>query len=157
MKLETKLGLCTGFLIGSMLVIAYTAHIRFVQANRISNQILTNRMPVILESRDLRSHLTRTLRALESYMLFGTDPVSSARYRDARKEHFVQAEASLARLEESASRFNSGSDAGLILSLRRDIAVLKSSEERVEQLNETQLLGRHRAGLRSPPEPDPAA
>ena len=35
MKLESKLGLSTGFLIAAMLLSAYTAHIRIAEANRL--------------------------------------------------------------------------------------------------------------------------
>ena len=38
MKLESKLGLSTGFLIAAMLLSAYTAHTRIAEANRLSER-----------------------------------------------------------------------------------------------------------------------
>jgi methyl-accepting chemotaxis protein len=111
MKLESKLGLSTGFLIAAMFLSAYTAHIRIEEANHLSDVITTNRLPLIMGSRDLRSHFTDTIRALESYMLFGIDPNSSIAYRSSRREQFEQAELSLAKLRQDSSHFDLGSDA----------------------------------------------
>ena len=97
MKLESKLGLSTGFLIAAMFLSAYTAHVRMTEANHLSDVITTNRLPLIMGSRDLRSHFTDTIRALESYMLFGIDQNSSVAYRNSRREQFEQAEISLTR------------------------------------------------------------
>ena len=100
MKLESKLGLSTGILIAAMFLSAYTAHLRMTEANDLSDVITTNRLPLIMGSRDLRSHFTETIRALESYMLFGIDPNSSTTFRTSRREQFEQTEASLAKLRQ---------------------------------------------------------
>jgi len=137
MKLESKLGLSTGFLIAAMLLSAYTAHVRIAEANRLSDVITTNRLPLIMGSRDLRSHFTDTIRALESYMLFGIDANSSAAYRGQRREQFEQAEASLAKLRQNSAHFEMDSDAARLNSLESGLAALKPLEEKVEVLNET--------------------
>ena len=137
MKLESKLGLSTGFLIAAMLLSAYIAHARIQEANRLSDIITTNRLPLIMGSRDLRSHFTDTIRALESYMLFGTDQNSSAAYRDSRSEQFSQAEASLAKLRQDSAHFDLGADASRLIALEAGLSALKPLEEKVETLNET--------------------
>jgi methyl-accepting chemotaxis protein len=137
MKLESKLGLSTGFLIAAMLLSAYIAHARIQEANRLSDIITTNRLPLIMGSRDLRSHFTDTIRALESYMLFGTDQNSSAAYRDSRREQFSQAEISLAKLRQDSAHFDLGADASRLIALEAGLAALKPLEEKVETLNET--------------------
>ena len=68
MKLESKLGLSTGFLIAAMFLSAYTAHIRIEEANHLSDVITTNRLPLIMGSRDLRSHFTYEFCRLESHV-----------------------------------------------------------------------------------------
>src|SRR3984885_8507137 len=137
MKLESKLGLSTGFLIAAMFLSAYTAHIRIEEANHLSDIITTNRLPLIMGSRDLRSHFTDTIRALESYMLFGIDPNSSIAYRNSRREQFEQAELSLAKLRQDSSHFDLGSDAARLSAIETGLAALKPLEEKVETLNES--------------------
>src|SRR5580698_2972204 len=137
MKLESKLGLSTGFLIAAMLLSAYTAHIRIAEANHLSDVITTNRLPLIMGSRDLRSHFTDTIRALESYMLFGIDPNSSIAYRNSRREQFEQAELSLAKLRQDSTHFDLGSDAARLSAIETGLAALKPLEEKVETLNES--------------------
>src|SRR5438270_4660846 len=137
MKLESKLGLSTGFLVAAMFLSAYTAHIRMAEATRLSDVITANRLPLIMGSRDLRSHFTDTMRALESYMLFGIDPSSSVAYRNARREQLEQAEASLLKLRQDSTHCDLGPDAQRLAALEEGLAALKPLEEKVETLNES--------------------
>jgi methyl-accepting chemotaxis protein len=137
MKLESKLGLSTGFLIAAMFLSAYTAHVRMAEATHLSDVITANRLPLIMGSRDLRSHFTETIRALESYMLFGIDPSSSVAYRNSRREQFEQAEASLVKLRQDSAHFDLGPDAQRLAALEEGLATLKPLEEKVEALNES--------------------
>ena len=137
MKLESKLGLSTGFLIAAMFLSAYTAHVRMAEATRLSDVITANRLPLIMGSRDLRSHFTDTIRALESYMLFGIDQNSSVAYRNARREQFEQAEISLVKLRQDSAHFDLGPDASRLAALEEGLAALKPLEEKVETLNES--------------------
>jgi methyl-accepting chemotaxis protein len=137
MKLESKLGLSTGFLIAAMFLSAYTAHLRMAEATHLSDVITSNRLPLIMGSRDLRSHFTDTIRALESYMLFGIDPSSSVAYRNSRREQFEQAEISLTKLRQDSAHFDLGPDAQRLAALEEGLAALKPLEEKVEALNES--------------------
>ncbi len=137
MKLESKLGLSTGFLIAAMFLSAYTAHVRMAEATHLSDVITANRLPLIMGSRDLRSHFTDTIRALESYMLFGIDPNSSVAYRNSRREQFEQAEISLVKLRQDSAHFDLGPDAARLAALEEGLAALKPLEEKVETLNES--------------------
>ncbi len=137
MKLESKLGLSTGLIIAAMFLSAYTAHVRMQEATRLSDVITANRLPLIMGSRDVRSHFTDTIRALESYMLFGIDPNSSATYRNSRREQFRQAEISLAKLRQDSAQFDLGPDADRLTALESGLAALKPLEEKVEALNES--------------------
>jgi methyl-accepting chemotaxis protein len=137
MKLESKLGLSTGSLIAAMFLSAYTAHVRIAEANRLSDVITSNRLPLIMGSRDLRSHFTDTIRALESYMLFGIDANSSMAYRNSRREQFEQAGISLDKLRQDSAHFDLGPDAARLAALETGLAALKPLEEKVETLNET--------------------
>jgi methyl-accepting chemotaxis protein len=137
MKLESKLGLSTGFLVAAMFLSAYTAHVRMAEATHLSDVITANRLPLIMGSRDLRSHFTDTIRALESYMLFGIDPTSSVAYRNSRREQFEQAETSLVKLRQDSAHFDLGPDAQRLAALEEGLAALKPLEEKVEALNES--------------------
>ncbi len=137
MKLESKLGLSTGFLIVAMLLSAYTAHVRIEEANRLSDIVTTSRLPIIMGSRDVDSHLTRTISALESYMLFGLDPATSASFREIRKQQLDMAEAAVAKLRQDSTHFDLGADASRLATLESGLATLKPLEEKVETLNES--------------------
>jgi methyl-accepting chemotaxis protein len=137
MKLESKLGLSTGFLIIAMLLSAYTAHVRIQEANHLSDVVTTSRLPIIMGSRDVDSHLTRTISSLESYMLFGLDPATSAAFRQARQQQFAMAEAAVAKLSRDSTHFDMAADAGRLAMLESGLAKLKPLEEKVEALNET--------------------
>ncbi len=137
MKLESKLGLSTGFLIIAMFLSAYTAHVRIEEANHLSDVVTTSRLPIIMGSRDVDSHLTRTISSLESYMLFGLDPATSASFREARKQQFAMAEAAVAKLSQDSTHFDLGADSSRLAMLESGLAKLKPLEEKVEALNET--------------------
>ena len=137
MKLETKLGLSTGFLIVAMLLSAFTAHVRIEEADHLSDVINTNRIPMIMGSNDVASHLTNTISGLESYILFGLDPATSASFRQARKMQFDLAQASLDKLHQDSMRFDLGVDASRLAAIESGMASLRPLEEKVEALNET--------------------
>ncbi len=137
MRLETKLGFSTGVLISAMILSAFTAHLRIQDANRISSKVTEQRLPTIVQLRDAQSHITRSIVALESYMLFGVNPESSASFRRERATETAQAEKSISELQASWSRLDLGDDATRLEQLRTAISRLKDLQETVETLNET--------------------
>ena len=137
MKLESKLGLATGALILAMLLSAFTATVRIQQANRLASSATTQHIPINAATRELRLQLVYSIHALESYMLFGIDPASSAAYRRARQQYLGQADESIAKLRQYAQQSDLGYDATRIRQLDADLASLKALEEKVEQLNES--------------------
>jgi methyl-accepting chemotaxis protein len=137
MQLQTKMFLQTGAIVATLVLSASLAHRYIEEATSLSNIVTENRIPVIMATRDARSHFTDTIRSLESYMLFGIDPNSSVAYRAARHDKFEQAERSLEQLREYSTRFDLGPDAPRVNSLEADLAKLKMLEEKVETLNES--------------------
>ena len=94
MKLESKLGLSTGFLIAAMLTSALTAHVHIEEASRLSTTIVTKRIPIVMDLRDIRVHLGGSIRSLESYMLFSDDQQSAALFSNERYDTWNSAELS---------------------------------------------------------------
>ncbi len=137
MKLEQKLGLATGALIFAMLLSAFTATMRIQEANRLATSATTQHIPINAATRDLRLRMVYSIHALESYMLFGVDPASSAAFRRARQEYLVQADESMTKLRQYAERSNLGYDSTRIQELASGLSTLKNLEEKVEQLNES--------------------
>jgi methyl-accepting chemotaxis protein len=137
MKLESKLGLSTGILVTAMLLSAYTATMRIQEANHLASSATTQHIPVSATTRDLRLQILYSIHALESYMLFGIDPVSSASFRHARQQNLAQADASMVKLKEYASLYSLGYDATRINDLDSGLSNLKALEDKVEQLNES--------------------
>ena len=137
MKLESKLGLSTGILVIAMLLSAYTATMRIQEANYLASTATTQHIPVNSTTRDLRLQILYSIHALESYMLFGIDPVTSANFRHARQQNLAQADASMVKLKEYASLYSLGYDATRINDLDSGLSNLKALEDKVEQLNES--------------------
>ena len=137
MKLEQKLGLATGALIFAMLLSAFTATMRIREANRLATSATTQHIPINASTRDLRLRMLYSIHALESYMLFGIDPASSATFRRARQEYLAQADEAMVKLQQYAERNNLGYDTTRIHELASGLSSLKALEEKVEQLNES--------------------
>ena len=137
MRLETKLGFSTGVLITAMILSAFTAQLRIQDATRISNKVTATRVPTIMQILDARLHTTRSISALESYMLFGVSPDASATYRRERAHQTEEGELAVAELEARKSRLDLGVDGDRLDGLRDEMARLKQLEETVEALNET--------------------
>ncbi|WP_158794178.1 methyl-accepting chemotaxis protein [Granulicella sp. L60] len=137
MQLQSKMLLITGAMIGTIVLSAGIAHRYIEQANVLSTRVTEDRIPIIMTTRDIRSHFTETIRSLESYMLFGINPATSIAYRNARREQFDQAVASLADLRKDSTRVDLGADAERINSLESNLTALKGLEEQVETLNES--------------------
>jgi methyl-accepting chemotaxis protein len=135
MKLESKLGLSTGFLIAAMFLSAYTAHVRIEEANRLSTMIVTKRITAVMDLRDIRIQITNSIRALESYILFGIDRDTASNFSNERFDTWNTAELSMAELQRDASTYDLGDDRARIDALSRDMDNLKLLETKVEQLN----------------------
>ena len=136
MKLESKLGISTGVLILAMFVSASTANLRIDQANQLSATVANGRIPIICRAREVRSAMMLSVRSLQSYILFGADPVSSQRLRQQRAEDLAAADKPIAQLLALTNRFDLGPDAPRIQEMQTGLVQLRSLEEEVERLNE---------------------
>jgi methyl-accepting chemotaxis protein len=137
MQLQSKMFLKTGAIIATIVLSAGIAHHYIDEANTLSRTVTEERIPIIMTTRDVRSHFTESIRTLESYILFGTNAATSADFRSTRHTQFEQAESSLAKLRQESAHIDLGSDASRINSLESGLSSLKSLEEQVESLNES--------------------
>ncbi len=135
MKLEAKLGLSTGLLILAMLLSAYTAHVRIREVSDLSNTIVNRRIPISMALRDVRINASNSIRALQSYMLFGVDQQSASAFSRERMDTWTSAESSMTDLLAKSQDFDLGEDRARINLIRADMDNLKNLESRVEQLN----------------------
>ena len=137
MRLETKLGFSTGVLVTAMLLNAVIANVRIAQTNELSTQIVQHRMPVMLQIRDLRRGMTRSVQALQSYMLFGVNEQSSRQFRAERQEQILSAKAVVSELEATTAGFDMGDERIGLAQIRENVSRLSDTEDEVERLNET--------------------
>jgi methyl-accepting chemotaxis protein len=137
MKLESKLSLSTGFLIAAMLLSAYTAHTRINEANRLSTMIVTKRIPAVMDLRETRNYVSTSIRALESYMLFGVDQASAESFINERNASWNSAQLTMANLISNTQTFDFGDDRSRIDAVKADMDNLKLLEAKVEELNNT--------------------
>jgi methyl-accepting chemotaxis protein len=137
MQLQTKMFLKTGAIIATIVLSAGIAHHYIDEANTLSRTVTEERIPIVMSTRDVRSHFTESIRTLESYILFGTNAASSADFRSTRRTQFEQAEASLAKLHRESAGVDLGADSSRINALESGLSTLKGLEEQVESLNES--------------------
>jgi methyl-accepting chemotaxis protein len=136
MKLESKLGISTGVLILAMFASAFTANLRINQANQLSSNVANGRIPIICRAREVRSAMMISVRSLQSYMLFGTDPASSQSLRTERADELAAADKPLAQLVQLTAHFDLGSDAPSIQEMQTGLVQLRTLEDEAERLNE---------------------
>ena len=135
MRLETKLGISSGVVILAMLSSVFVAHRRIREANSLYETVTTERLPVIALARDFRFGPMMSVRALESYMLFGLDSSSSSYFQRQRKSLLAGGDAAFSRLLDPALNL-SPQDAELIRSAQAGVAQLRALEDQAEHLNE---------------------
>ncbi|GAC1427757.1 MAG: hypothetical protein NVSMB62_25710 [Acidobacteriaceae bacterium] len=135
MKIETKLGLSTGVLILAMFVSVFVAQRRIQEVNALSDTVTGARLPIMALTRDIRLAPLLSVRALESYMLFGLDHDSSSRFRKDRRDRLAAGEASYAKLLEYSSHFSTD-DITRIREFQAGVADLRLLEDEAERLNE---------------------
>lgn len=136
MRLQTKMGLSTGGLIVAMLISAFTAQARIQQSSRLSKTVMTGRMPLITDTRDLGSHMGQSVRAIESYLLLGKgDPASE--YKARQSAQIRLAEEQLARLQSRRDDLETDESKHLLSIVADDLAQLKLLEEQAEPLVES--------------------
>ena len=137
MKLETKLGLSTGGFILAMFLSALTAHFRIQDANALSDRIVADRMPLILNVRDVRSHMTGSLRAIESDMLFGMHDGASATYRAQRAEQIAAADRSFAAIVSAEKTLDMKLDQQRLDQVGDGLAKVRLLQDRILRLSES--------------------
>jgi methyl-accepting chemotaxis protein len=137
MKLEVKLGLGTGGLIFGMLLSAFSANLRIAESNRLESRVMTIRIPFLMCVRDVRAHISRSVRALERNMLLEEHGGLEASQEAERTSQFEKAEASLAFGLEIAKQPGVEAGAKRLASLVDILARLKPLEERVQALTKS--------------------
>ena len=137
MKLESKLGISTGVLILAMLVSALFAHIRIQEANRLSDVIFSERVPIISLTRDVRLAPMMSIRSLETYLLIGADdPKAAARFRKERRDRLANGDVAHAKLMNLIQQLGPSPEAGEFQQFDTLLAQLRGLEEEAERLNE---------------------
>lgn len=135
MKIETKLGLSSGVLILAMLVSVFVAQHRIQEADALSASVTNARLPLLALTHDIRQAPMMSVRALESYMLFGLDRESSARFRKERRDRLAAGDASYAKLLEYSGNL-SPEDLARVREFQAGVGNLRLLEEEAERLNE---------------------
>jgi methyl-accepting chemotaxis protein len=137
MKLESKLGLSTGVLILAMFISALVAHLRIQEANRLSDDLSNERVPIISLTRDVRVAPLMSVRSLESYLLFGAaDPALSAQFRKERRDHLANGDVAHAKLMVLIQKLGPVPEVGEFQQFDTLLAQLRGLEEETESLNE---------------------
>jgi methyl-accepting chemotaxis protein len=137
MKLESKLGISTGALILAMFVSALVAHLRIQEANRLSDVLTNERVPIISLTRDVRLAPLMSVRSLESYLLFGADdPAAADRFRKERRDRLATGDIAHAKLLTHIQELGPGPEPAELQQFDTLLAQFRAMEEEAERLNE---------------------
>ncbi|ADW68540.1 methyl-accepting chemotaxis protein [Granulicella tundricola] len=141
MRLETKIAISSGALIFTMLLSAFAASLRLREADQVTVRFGA-RGGVILQVMSLRSHVGRTVFALESEMLNAEGAASRRaeveQYQKLRRTHWESVDRSLGRLRGEGGTVDLGGvGEGLGAAVAR-LPELRRLEEQAETLNDRQ-------------------
>ena len=134
MRLEAKLGLSSGVIVLAILLSSAAACFRIVEASRISASVMDQHIPANTEARRIRSHMTNSLRAEESMMLFGIDPASAEMYRKLRHDTWQETQDDYARLSALNAQYDLGPAAEPIRDVKDSLNRLGEMQQQVEEL-----------------------
>ena len=81
MKLEAKLASTYGILLVATLVTSSVAYLHMSRVNRITQKVMTERLPALTIDRDDRLSLGKAARNLEDSVLFDSDVAAVENYR----------------------------------------------------------------------------
>jgi methyl-accepting chemotaxis protein len=137
MKLEMKLALSTGALVIAMFVSASFANARIHESNELTRMAADNRLPVIVEARNVRGGALQSVNALQSSILFALAQGTAEPSHHERLAALEQTNDALLKLRAARTRFDLGEDGALVDQLQAKVGELAQMEDRVEQLDGT--------------------
>ena len=130
MNLETKLGMSTGGLLVAMVLSAGTVSLRMAESNRLSEQVMSGRLPLILGIRDVTQHLTQSTRELGPTLLANFPASRRPEARAAQERELQASEDALKNLAVAVERLNLGADRARLEEVKVTLADLVSAEQR---------------------------
>src|ERR1700678_1580396 len=136
MKLETKIGLCTGGLIVAMLATALTAQVRIGDSNRLSARIMSERWPLVTRLRDLGSYLGQSVRATESSLLLANAQPAS-KYASQRVAKIQAANEMLHTVQSQSELLEASADEESLRQAGEAVARMEAIEGKIARLNES--------------------
>ncbi|MDE3104050.1 MAG: methyl-accepting chemotaxis protein [Acidobacteriota bacterium] len=136
MNIRTKFALKTLLVTSTMLLSTLVVDIRVREANRLSDQLVSQHIPVVADLRDIRDSSTNSVQALQGYLLFGIDPRTAATFSQQRRQSTQATQAALADLIRRTQDMDMGEDRSRLASVLSSVNALGQLEEHVESLNE---------------------
>lgn len=104
------------------------------QVSRLSESVAEARIPALSAIRDLRVYELGELSALQSYVLFGSDPAMARRYGAELQDYRAKAQTSLESIAHLRSTYDSIVDAEKIDVLLNQYRTLDETQRTVTEL-----------------------
>jgi methyl-accepting chemotaxis protein len=121
-----------------MLATSTVAYLRMSEVNRITDKIISERVPVVACDRSVRMSLGKTVTTLEEALLFSSDRASIAKYREAYSYQWANTERHMADLHDMNSRFDLGKDNNRIRIIEAQTAQFHEVQDHITALIESQ-------------------
>ncbi|MBV8675133.1 MAG: methyl-accepting chemotaxis protein [Acidobacteriaceae bacterium] len=105
-RLSNKLRLSTAVTLFFVLLGSFVAYLKMRQVSRLSESVAEARIPALSAVRDLRVFELAELSALQSYVLFGSDPAMARRYGAEFQDYRAKAQTSLESIAHLRSTYD---------------------------------------------------
>jgi methyl-accepting chemotaxis protein len=136
MRLEMKLGWATGGLVAITVLSAITAQQRIGRSNEITSRLTAARMPVLVEMREIGSHMGRSVRAQESALLL-TPGDRTSQFAQEQAQEIIEAAAGLDRVSSMLGPVEMTGDAELLQRAKTAIELMRVTETEIERMSES--------------------
>jgi methyl-accepting chemotaxis protein len=108
-----------------MLLSAFSAHLRVRNADRLARAIAEDRVPLIMDARDARTHVAGTVRTLEAYLQPGTPDFGVPRFRSESEDEMRKVDISTGLMQLEAKRMVMGAQEQQVTELLTGVAQIK--------------------------------
>jgi methyl-accepting chemotaxis protein len=133
-RLSNKLRLSTLVLLVFVLLGSLVAYLKMRQVSRLSEAVAAARIPGLSAVRDLHVAELGELSALQSYVLFGSDPAMAQRYGAEIQEYQIKAQAALGNIAQLRSTYDSLLSAEKMEALLANYRTFEATERQVQEL-----------------------
>jgi len=134
LTLGKKLGLGFGALIALMVLSSIVAYSKLDLMEGLESQVVDQRLPSTLATRDLMNGVNHSLAALRGYVILGADPQKAKLFKDDRAAAWKGIDQALADLTQRSQTFTNERDHNHIALIKATAQEFRAAQQEVESI-----------------------